>query len=43
MFVKRHNVQLSSIVTHQFALEDGPEAFRIAAEAHSGKVCFRFD
>jgi threonine dehydrogenase-like Zn-dependent dehydrogenase len=42
-FVRRHSIDLSAIVSHQFSLEDGPEAFRIAAEAHSGKVCFRFD
>ncbi|MCC7370191.1 MAG: alcohol dehydrogenase catalytic domain-containing protein [Chloroflexi bacterium] len=42
-FVKRHDVQLSKVVSHQLPLEDGPEAFRIAADANSGKVCFRFD
>jgi threonine dehydrogenase-like Zn-dependent dehydrogenase len=42
-FVKRHDVKLSSIVTHQYSLEEGPEAFRVAAEAQSGKVCFRFE
>lgn len=41
-FIKRHNVDLSSIVSHQFPLEDGPEAFKIAADANSGKVCFSF-
>ncbi|MCC7371622.1 MAG: alcohol dehydrogenase catalytic domain-containing protein [Chloroflexi bacterium] len=42
-FIKRHNVDLSSIVSHQFPLEDGPEAYRIAADANSGKVCFTFN
>ena len=42
-FIKRHNVDLSSIVSHQLPLEDGPEAYRIAADANSGKVVFRFD
>lgn len=42
-FVKRHKVDLSSIVSHNFALEDGPKAFATAAAADSGKVVFRFD
>ncbi|MGE3267751.1 MAG: zinc-binding dehydrogenase [Chloroflexota bacterium] len=42
-FVQRQNVNLESVVSHQFPLEDGPEAYRIAADANSGKVCFRFD
>jgi propanol-preferring alcohol dehydrogenase len=42
-FVKRHNVNLESIVSHQLPLEEGPEAYRIAADANSGKVVFRFD
>jgi L-iditol 2-dehydrogenase len=42
-FIKRHNVNLESIVSHQFLLEDGPEAYQIAADANSGKVVFRFD
>ena len=42
-FVRRHDVPLESVVTHVFALDDGPEAFAVAADANSGKVCFRFD
>ena len=42
-FIKRHDVKLDSIVSHHFPLEDGPEAYRIAADANSGKVCFTFD
>jgi threonine dehydrogenase-like Zn-dependent dehydrogenase len=42
-FIRRHDVELSSIVTHQFPLEDGPKAYEIAADANAGKVCFRFD
>jgi propanol-preferring alcohol dehydrogenase len=42
-FIKRHDVKLDSIVSHFFPLEEGPEAFRIAAEANSGKVCFSFN
>jgi threonine dehydrogenase-like Zn-dependent dehydrogenase len=41
-FVKRHEVPLASVVSETFALEDGPEAFRIAADANTGKVMFRF-
>jgi propanol-preferring alcohol dehydrogenase len=42
-FIKRHDVKLDSIVSHYFPLEEGPEAYRVAAEANSGKVCFTFD
>jgi (R,R)-butanediol dehydrogenase/meso-butanediol dehydrogenase/diacetyl reductase len=42
-FIRRHDVKLDSIVSHQFGLEDGPEAYRIAADANSGKVCFSFN
>ena len=42
-FIKRHNVKLESIVSHSFPLEEGPEAYQIAADANSGKVCFSFD
>jgi len=42
-FIQRHKVDLSSIVSHFFALEEGPEAYRVAADANSGKVMFRFD
>jgi threonine dehydrogenase-like Zn-dependent dehydrogenase len=42
-FIKRHKVDLSSIVSHQMPLEEGPVAFEIAAEANSGKVVFAFD
>lgn len=42
-FVRRHDVPLESVVTHTFALDQGPEAFEVAADANAGKVCFRFD
>ena len=42
-FIKRHDVKLESIVSHYFPLEDGPEAYRIAADANAGKVCFTFN
>jgi threonine dehydrogenase-like Zn-dependent dehydrogenase len=41
-FVRRHDVKLDSVVSEIFPLEEGPEAFRIAADANTGKVCFRF-
>jgi propanol-preferring alcohol dehydrogenase len=41
-FVRRHDVKLDSVVSEMFPLEEGPEAFRIAADANTGKVCFRF-
>jgi threonine dehydrogenase-like Zn-dependent dehydrogenase len=42
-FVQRHHVQLDSVVSRFFPLADGPEAFRVAADANTGKVMFRFD
>ncbi len=42
-FIRRHNLSLSSIVTHQLPLEEGPRAYEIAADANGGKVCFRFE
>jgi threonine dehydrogenase-like Zn-dependent dehydrogenase len=42
-FLKRHDIRLSSIVSHRFSLDEGPEAFETAASATSGKVCFGFD
>ena len=42
-FVRRHDVRLDSIVTHFFSLDEGPEAFAMAADANAGKVCFRFE
>lgn len=42
-FVRRHNVRLESVVTHVFSLDEGPEAFALAADANVGKVCFRFE
>ncbi|HZO25013.1 MAG TPA: zinc-binding dehydrogenase, partial [Chloroflexota bacterium] len=41
-FVKRHDVKLESVVSEFFPLEEGVEAFRIAADANTGKVMFRF-
>jgi threonine dehydrogenase-like Zn-dependent dehydrogenase len=42
-FLRRHGIRLSSVVSHQLPLEEGPSAFEIAAGATSGKVCFRFE
>ena len=41
-FVRRHDVKLDSVVSRTFPLEEGPEAFRVAADANTGKVMFRF-
>ena len=41
-FVRRHDVKLTSVVSESFSLEDGVEAFRIAADANTGKVMFHF-
>jgi threonine dehydrogenase-like Zn-dependent dehydrogenase len=41
-FVRRHDIKLESVVSEFFPLEDGIEAFRIAADANTGKVMFRF-
>ncbi|MCC6174976.1 MAG: alcohol dehydrogenase catalytic domain-containing protein [Chloroflexi bacterium] len=42
-FIRRHDVKLESVVTHFYPLEEGSEAYRVAADANSGKVCFSFD
>jgi threonine dehydrogenase-like Zn-dependent dehydrogenase len=42
-FVRRHQVPLSSVVSHYFSIEDGPKAFQVADTATAGKVCFTFD
>src|SRR3712207_1384883 len=42
-FVRRHDVRLDSIVTHFYTLDEGHEAFAMAADANAGKVCFRLD
>lgn len=42
-FARRHAISLSSVITHYFPLDQGPDAFRTADTATTGKVCFRFD
>ncbi len=42
-FVRQHHLSMSSVVTHYFPLERGPEAFQMAESATTGKVCFIFD
>jgi threonine dehydrogenase-like Zn-dependent dehydrogenase len=37
--VRRHDLKLDVVVSETFTLEDGPEAFRVAADATTGKVC----
>jgi propanol-preferring alcohol dehydrogenase len=41
-FVRRHEVKLASVVSEFYPLEEGVEAFRVAADANTGKVMFRF-
>lgn len=42
-FVRRHQVPLSSIITHRARLADAPEMFRLADSATAGKIIFRFE
>jgi threonine dehydrogenase-like Zn-dependent dehydrogenase len=42
-FVRRHGVKLASVVSEFYPLEEGVEAFRVAADANTGKVMFRLD
>jgi propanol-preferring alcohol dehydrogenase len=42
-FLRRHRLSLGSVISHYFPLEQGPEAFRLADTAATGKICFRFD
>lgn len=42
-FVRQHRLALESVISHTLPLEQGPEAFRIAASATAGKVCFAFE
>ncbi len=41
-FVRRHQLSLSSVISQYFPLEQGPEAFKIAESATTGKICFTF-
>ena len=41
-FLVRHHVPLEAMVTHRFALEDAPEAFRLADSGRTGKVVFEW-
>jgi threonine dehydrogenase-like Zn-dependent dehydrogenase len=42
-FIHRHDVKLSSVVSRFYPLDEGVEAFRVAADANTGKVCFNFE
>ncbi len=42
-FFRRHGLAPSQVISHRFGLEQGPEAFRLADTATTGKVCFAFD
>jgi threonine dehydrogenase-like Zn-dependent dehydrogenase len=41
-FCRRHAIAPSQVVTQRYPLEQGPEAFRLADDANTGKVCFSF-
>jgi threonine dehydrogenase-like Zn-dependent dehydrogenase len=41
-FVRRHDVKLDSVVSRFYPLAEGVEAFRLAADANTGKVMFQF-
>jgi propanol-preferring alcohol dehydrogenase len=40
--VRRKQIDLAAVITHDLPLEEGPAAFRLADSATAGKVCFRF-
>ena len=42
-FVRRKKVPIKKVITHEMGVEDGPEAFQLAAGATAGKIVFRFD
>ena len=44
-FIREHGLQakFQQLVTHRYPLEQAPEAFRLADEAHSGKVMLVWD
>ena len=42
-FVRRKQVPIRKVVTHELSLEEGPAAFRLADGATTGKIVFRFD
>lgn len=41
-FVRRHQIDLSAVVSHDLTLEEGPQAFQMADAATTGKICFHF-
>jgi len=41
-FLVRHKLPLEAMVTHRFAIEEAPEAFRLADTARTGKVVFEW-
>jgi L-iditol 2-dehydrogenase len=42
-FIRDHSLQLDAVVSHTLPLRDGPEAFRLAETASTGKVMFSFE
>jgi threonine dehydrogenase-like Zn-dependent dehydrogenase len=41
--VRRKNLDLGSVVSHDLTLDDAVRAFQIADSATTGKVCFHLD
>ena len=39
-FLARQNLSFAPIVTHQFAIAEGVEAYQVADDSRSGKVVF---
>ena len=42
-FLERRKLSFAPIVTHQFAIADGAEAYQVADESRTGKVVFAWD
>jgi threonine dehydrogenase-like Zn-dependent dehydrogenase len=42
-FIRAHDLDLESVVSHRFPLERAAEAFRVAESATAGKVAFTFE
>lgn len=42
-FLERRQLSFDPIVTHQFAITDGAEAYQVADESRTGKVVFAWD
>ena len=41
--MKQNELRLDGMVTHRFALEEGPQAFELAFSKECGKIVFSWD